>query len=302
MQNILIAGGSGLIGKALSEKLQAKGFNVRTLGRKANQLLPNHFTWDIDKQEIDKSAFSDVDYIINLSGAGIADKRWTKNRKAELLNSRINSTRLLFNTIKKRKLKLKAYIGASAVGFYGAITSEKRYQESDYPANDFLGETCYKWEQASALFNTLKIRTVILRMGVVLSNKGGALQKMLFPYKLGLGSPIGTGKQYMPWIHIGDLCDIYVKAIQDNMMQGIYNAIAPEDITNELFSKSLAKVLRKPYWLPKIPSWVLQLIFGEMADIILEGSRVDAQKIISTGFKFKFPTIEKALSKILCMK
>ena len=297
MTSILITGGTGLIGKHLCNVLRSKGYNILILSRnKTNN--PNTYYWNISENYIDPKAIQTADYVIHLAGSGIADKRWTKKIKKELIDSRVKSANLLFSKIKTLNPNLKAFISASGIGYYGTITSEKIFKETDASGNDFLATVCKVWEEASNQFNSLNIRTVILRTGVVFSKKGGAFEKMSQPIKLGFGSPIGTGNQYIPWIHIDDLCNMYVDAIENNELNGIYNAVAPDYVTNEFLTKSIATILHKKAWLPNVPSFMLKLIFGEMAVILLEGSRVSAEKIKSTGFKFKYPFLLEALKDL----
>lgn len=298
MTSILVTGGTGFIGNHLCNLLRSKGYNVLILSRnKTNS--PNTFYWNISENYIDPKAIELADYIVHLTGAGIADKRWTKKRKEELIDSRVKSTNLLFNKIKEFNPTLKGFISASGIGFYGAVTSSKIYSEKDSVGTDFLAEVCKVWESASSQFKSLNIRTVIFRTGIVLSKKGGAFEKMSQPIKLGFGSPIGTGNQYIPWIHIDDLCNMYVEAIENNELNGIYNAVAPEHITNKELTKKIANSLHKKIWLPHVPDFILRLIFGEMALILLEGSRISSNKIEKTGFQFKFPTIQKALQELI---
>lgn len=300
MDNILITGGSGLIGSYLKEALIERGYNVSILSRKSSQnSIKGIYNWDIDKKQIDTEALKSINYIIHLAGVNIGDKRWTSARKKKIVDSRTKTSELLFETIRINDNKIKAIISASAIGYYGAKTSDKIYQENDLPATDFLGETCELWEQGIDKFTTLGIRTVKIRTGVVLTKKGGALEKLKNVIVNGLGAPVGTGNQYMPWIHIDDLCEIYIKAIEDNKMKGVYNAVAPNHSTNIFFTNSLAQVLQKRLWLPYVPSFLLKIILGEMSDMILKGSRVSSDKIIRTGFKFKFGNLKNALEDLL---
>lgn len=300
MEKVLITGGSGLIGKHLSKKLQEKNFSVSILNtsKKQTENFTTYF-WNIDENKIDPKAIDEVDYIVHLAGANIGAKRWTKKRKQLIIDSRVKSAELIFNTVKNRNRKIKGFISASAVGFYGAITSDKIFTETDSPANDFLGETCRLWEKSVEQFNELGIRVVKIRTGVVLTKQGGALAKMIPTVKLGLGSALGSGKQYFPWIHIDDLCAIYIKAITDNKMIGAYNAVAQEHKTNKDFNQSIAEVLNKPFWFPNIPAVMIKVLFGKMSDMILRGSRVSSKKLIETNFAFKFPNLKDALSDIL---
>lgn len=293
MAKILISGGTGLIGKELSKRLYEKGHEIAIIGRTNQIQIPYQiYSWN----EIEK--IENVDYIIHLAGANIGEKRWTVKRKKQILDSRIETSNLLFEKIPPKSKNLKAIISASAIGFYGAINSDKIFTEEDAAANDFLGETCKKWEESVDKFQKLGIRIVKIRTGVVLTKTGGALAKMIVPFKFGFGSALGNGKQFMPWIHIEDLCDIYTKAIEEKQIQGIFNAVAPEFTTNYNFTKTLAKLMNKAFWFPNVPSFVLKLMFGKMAEILLKGSRVSPQKIIDSGFTFKFPNLEKALADL----
>lgn len=299
MEKVLIAGGSGLIGQQLAKHLQNKGYAVRILGRSkdAKPTYPTYI-WNIASNYIETDALQQVDYIINLAGENIGSKAWTKKRKKEILTSRTKSTKLLFKTILQNKIPLKAYITASAVGYYGAITSEKIFTEKDKHADDFLGNVCEKWETASHVIENLNIRTVQIRTGVVLTQKGGALEKMMTPIKKGFGAVLGNGNQFVPWIHIDDLCGIYEFALQNSKIEGAYNGVAPEYIEHKYFTYSLAKKLKKKIWLPAIPAFMLKLLLGEMADLVLYGSRISSEKLAKTGFQFNYPSLEKAFKAI----
>jgi len=299
MKRVLIAGGSGMVGTQLKTKLLEKGYKVSILGRspsKSDNI--NSYLWNITTKTINEKAITTADYIINLTGAGIAESRWTASRKETIISSRVDSTELLIHTIKKTQSTPKAFISASAVGYYGATTSDKIFTEEDLPGNDFLSKSCQLWEGSSKKNENKNIRQVILRIGIVLSDKGGALAKITTPFKFGLGSAIATGKQYMPWIHIDDLCNIFIKAIEDEQINGTYNAVSPNPTTNNEFSKTLTKTLNKPFWLPNIPKFILKIALGEMAIIITEGSRASSKKLLSSGFKFEYPTLKKALNNL----
>ncbi|MDV7187210.1 TIGR01777 family oxidoreductase [Lutibacter sp. TH_r2] len=298
MKTILITGGTGLIGKTLQQKLILLGFKVTILSRRKSEDL-NVFYWNISEGIIEEKAIKQADYIIHLAGAGIADKRWTAKRKEILVNSRVNSTQLLLKKVKELNPNLKGFIAASGIGYYGAITSNKIYNEEDIPGSDFLAEICKVWEKESFKFQKNNIRTVVLRTSVVFSEKGGALEKIINPIKKGIGAVLGTGKQYMPWIHIDDLCTMYVEAITNKNIIGIYNAAAPEHITNKELTLKIAAILNKKIILPAVPSFMLKLIFGKMAIILLEGSRVSSKKIEKTGFSFKYTTVNSALKNLL---
>ncbi|MHB0756779.1 TIGR01777 family oxidoreductase [Polaribacter sp. M15] len=291
MAKILITGGTGLVGSKLTQLLIDKNHDVVILSR--NPKKENEFKWDISEDYIDEKAFNNIDYIIHLAGAGIADERWTDKRKKIIIDSRVKTANLLYQKIKTLKIDIKGFISASGSGYYGAVTSDKIFTETDASGDDFLGEVCVLWEDAAHQFKTLKIPVTILRTGVVLSKKGGALDKMRTP----IVAPLGSGKQYMPWIHINDLCEMYLKAIEDDLT-GIFNAVSPEHHNSTSFSKLLAKSINRPYIGLPIPSFMLKLVFGDMAKILLEGSRISAKKIEKNGYSFRFKTLQKALDNL----
>jgi uncharacterized protein len=300
MQTILITGASGLLGKKIRKLLVDKGYRVKTLSTNkkiADQI--STFYWNIDTKKIDEDCIKEVDYIIHLAGANIAEGRWTKERKKQIIESRTISTQLLFDTIKKANHPLKAFVSASAIGYYGSVTSEKTFTEEDLAGRDFLGNTCLLWETEVEKFNLLNIRTVRLRIGVVLSKDGGAFTKLVAPIKWGLGAALGNGKQYMPWIHIDDLVQLFLFTIEKKQLQGIYNAVAPNDITNYAFAKALSNALKKPFFMPNVPAFILKLFLGEMATIVLDGSKVSCNKIISEGFKFNYTIIQEAVANLI---
>jgi uncharacterized protein (TIGR01777 family) len=299
MSKILITGASGLIGTELSSYLLSKGFEVVQLSRRKSTSAIKTYLWDLERNYIETGALNNIDHVVHLAGAGIADKRWTAKRKQEIIDSRVKSAKLLFNEMEKLEIKPKSFISASAVGYYGAITSEKIYSEDDKPGSDFVANVCMKWEESTRQFSELGIRTVQLRFGVVLSPKGGALKKMLLPTKLGFGSALGSGKQFFPWIHISDAINVVEKSIKDEQIRGTYNLVSPSYNDYDSFAKTLAKVLNKPYYIPNVPKFALKLVYGEMANIILEGSRISSKKLIDSGFDFNYPNLSEALSDLL---
>lgn len=297
---ILITGGTGLIGKELGRKLKQKEYSVAVLSRHKNHDTDiQTYLWNPEKNEIENGAIETADYIIHLAGANISEKNWKKERKKVIVDSRVKTADFLYSKIKKSGNILKAFISASAVNYYGTVTSDKIFTEDDPPANDFLGITCRKWEESAFRFQKLGIRTVIIRTGVVLSGKGGALSKMQLPVRLGIGSPVGSGRQYLPWIHIDDLCNIYIKAIEDSKMDGAYNAVAPDHITNKDFMKTIARVQKMPFWAPKVPAFVMKALYGKMADILLKGSRVSSARIREAGYTFRFSSLESAIGNLI---
>jgi len=255
------------------------------------------YKWDLHKGEIDNRAFEGINSIIHLAGAGIADKRWTDARKKELINSRVKSAELLKTYVISQNVKLNSFISASGIGYYGTATTDHVFKEQDPPANEFVSEICIKWEAAADDFEEI-CRVVKLRTGVVLSKEGGALVRLAQPIKLGVGAPIGSGDQYMPCIHIDDLCRMYLHCLEKPNLKGVYNAVSGESSTNKELTKAVAEQLNKPLWLPNVPGFVMKLAFGEMAQILLGGSHVSAEKIKSTGFEFRYPTLKKALAEI----
>ena len=291
MAKILITGGTGLVGKRLSKMLINQNHDVLILSR--NPKNKNEYKWDLANNYIDENALLETDYIIHLAGAGIADKRWSEKRKQVIIDSRVKTANLLFEKIKEYKINLKGFISASGIGYYGAITSKTIFKETDTAGSDFLGEVCQKWENAAHQFANLNIPVTILRTGIVLAKKGGALNKMKTP----IISPLGTGMQYLAWIHIDDLCEMFITSIDANLT-GVFNAVAPESHTSITFSKALAKSIKRPYLGIGIPSFMLRLLFGELSVILLEGSRISAKKIEKNGYSFRFKTLKKALNNL----
>jgi len=298
---VLITGANGMVAQELSKKLE-KEYSVRFLTRKKQR--DNDFEWDIRNGTIDESAFENISHIIHLAGANISEKRWTDERKKELISSRVDSAKLLLDTLMKKNIKLKSFISASGINYYGTITTEKIYTEDDSSGNDFLSEVVVLWERSADDFKeqNLAERVVKIRTAVVLSEKEGALKKMLPTINLGIGSPLGSGKQYMPWIHVKDICSIYEFALKNSNIEGAYNANSPQHTTNENLTIKIAEVVKKPLFMPNVPSFVLKLIFGELADALLEGSRASSQKIQNAGFQFEFPDLKLALEDLLNKK
>tara|TARA_B110000046_G_C13023155_1_gene412343 strand:- start:4283 stop:5158 length:876 start_codon:yes stop_codon:yes gene_type:complete len=288
MSKILITGGTGLVGTRLTQMLVDRNHDVVILSR--NPKNKNEFKWDVSKNYVNTEAFKNVDYIIHLAGAGIADERWNAERKKIIIDSRVKTANLIFNAIKENSISIKGFISASGIGYYGAVTTTTIFKETDTVGNDFLGDVCKKWEDAAHQFSTESIPVTILRTGIVLAKKGGALDKMKTP----IISPLGSGKQYLAWIHIDDLCQMYIQSIEADLT-GIHNAVAPEQHTSITFSKTLAESIKKPYLGIGVPGFMLKLLFGELAVILLEGSRISTKKIEKNGFSFRFKTLKKAL-------
>ncbi|PKP34177.1 MAG: TIGR01777 family protein [Bacteroidetes bacterium HGW-Bacteroidetes-17] len=296
---VLIAGGSGFIGSNLAKLLNSNGFDVAILTRNSkSKSVFEQIHWDIDKFTIDNNTFEEFDYIVNLAGASIAERKWSEKQKQKIEESRLISTNLLFDAIKNLKKKPRAYIQASAVGYYGSITSEYIFNETDQAGSDFLAGVCKKWEDASLKFESLGVRTVVLRTGVVFDKTQGAFPKMTQSLKYGFVAGIGSGKQYIPWIHIDDLISMYYYSIVNEKIKGIYNAVSPEHCTQNELTKRI-KIITRKIKLPNLPEILLKAFLGEMSSILLYGSRITSDKIIKTGFKFKYEKIEDALPVLL---
>ncbi len=292
MSKVLITGGTGLVGVYLTNKLKIEGFKVNILSR--NPKKDNEYKWDLNQNYIDEKALIGVDYIIHLAGAGVVDKRWTAERKEMLISSRVKSAKLLFDKVQELNIDLKGFISASGIGYYGAVTSEKVFTEEDASENDFISKICIEWEAAAKQFERINIPVTILRIGVVLTKDGGALQKMNTPLFL---SAIGSGKQYMPWIHIEDVASLFIKALKDSSFKGVFNAIAPSDETNKSFTKTLGSVIKKAVLPIGVPAFVLKLVLGELSILLLTGSRVSAEKT-TKYYQFKYKTLQEALTEI----
>lgn len=300
-KNVLISGGSGFIGKHLTQLLIERGYSVSILSRSERQNTSeiSYYKWDVPTQFIEEDAVLKADYVIHLAGENIAEKRWTQKRKEAIINSREQSTQLIYSVLKKHNKKLEAFISASAIGIYGAVNGEEICTEDSPLANDFLGSTCQKWEEGLDFIEYLHIRTVKIRTGLVLGREDGFLKKLIPIFKWRLGAALGSGKQYMPWIHVYDLCNIYFQAVVDPTMIGPYNAAINDNTNNTIFSKTVAKVFGYKIWLPNVPAFILKIAMGEMAKIVLTGRRVSSEKIEKTGFHFKFKNLEEALKDCL---
>jgi uncharacterized protein (TIGR01777 family) len=295
---ILITGGSGLLGSALTKKLLKKNIKVVHLTRnKSSKNDVKNYLWNWKKNEIDENCFTGVTHIVHLAGAGIADKPWTQKRKELIVKSRVLTTRLLYSKIAQLKQPMSAFIAASAVGIYGAQKSEKVFNEEDEPFEDFMGNCCKQWENSVDEFKTIS-RVVKLRLGVILDKNQGALPRIANMVKNGIGSPLGDGQQYMPWIHIDDAVNIFFKSIVNKKISGTFNTVSSNHITNSELTKKIGEVLNKKIWLPNVPSFVLKFLYGEMSDTILKGVKVSNKKINEIELKLKYDKIEDALSEI----
>ena len=297
---ILITGGTGMIGQRLTELLLEKGHTVAYLSRRKEKISNVEvYQWDIPKGFIEAGALEKVDYVIHLAGAGIADERWTDERKQEIINSRIQPIELITKYLQEKNIKLKGFICASAIGFYGGDTGDNKLDEDSPAGNDFLAECTKLWEVYAKKVKKAE-REVRIRIGIVLSEKGGALPKLVMPIRYGFGAELGSGKQFMSWIHIDDLCEIFVKAIEDKTMHGAYNAVSPNPVNNEEMTETAAKILKRPLFLPNIPKFALKLLFGEMGIVVTGGNFVQNKRLSQeTNFQYKFPKINEALKDLL---
>lgn len=295
---ILLVGGTGLIGTFLKKKLIKEGYTVHILSRRKSEDSQT-FLWNSNEEYIDLNAFEGVSGIINLTGANIAESRWTKKRKEILYDSRILSTRLLFETIKKNKIELDFFINSSGIGYYGTKKSAQIFKENDLSGSDFLAKLCFDWEKEALRFNELNIRTVIIRTGIVLTKYEGALEKMKLPIKFGILPIFGNGKHIFSWIHIDDLISIFINSITNEKFKGPYNAIAPINNTYLEFNNKIAEVLQKKVTTIKIPTFILNLAFGDLAETLTKGNKIAAEKITNEGINFKYKELDSALSNLL---
>ncbi len=295
MRKVIITGGTGLVGKRLSELLKQHGYKVNILCR--NPKKTDEYKWYVEEGYMDESAFEGTEIIVHLAGAGVADHSWTDSRKKEIIDSRVASTRLLFKYLSKKTHAIKSFISASAVGYYGDRKNDL-LTEDDSAGTGFLAEVCRLWEQEADTIGTLNIPVSKIRIGIVLSKDGGALPKLDFPVKFGIGAYIGNGKQYVPWIHIDDLCNMFIHLIHHPEANGIYNACAPDIKTNREMSATIAQVLRRPFIPFPAPAFVIKTVMGEMATMLLMSNNCSSKKIIDTGFDFQYPTLNLALENI----
>ena len=309
MKTVLISGGTGLIGSALTRELIKNGFDViiltRNTSRKKNTGKISYAEWNIREEIIDARAIEKADYIIHLAGANVAQKRWSEKRKKEIVDSRVQSGQLLVKALKEIPNKVKAIVSASAIGWYGPdaqLLNPRSFIETDNAANDFLGTTCQQWESAIQPVTQIGKRLVILRTGIVLSKDGGAFVEFKKPLQFGVASILGSGKQVISWIHINDLVRLYMYAIENENISGIYNAVAPEPVTNKTLVMEMAKQRNKFYVPVTVPSFVLKAVLGEMSIEVLKSATVSNKKIEATGFQFWFSGIQTAVHNLIKQK
>lgn len=296
---VLIAGGSGLVGQRLSQLLVENGYEVVVLSRsKKKQSGQTKFVfWNPKENIIDDYALT-VDHIINLAGAGIADRPWTRSRKEELINSRLKSTGFLYSYLSNNTHNIKTYIGASAIGYYGDGENDLQTEDQSPAYPSFMTNLCKDWEAVHFKLSDIIDSVSVLRIGIVLSTLGGAYPKMRIPFKLGLGSYFGNGSQYYSWIHIDDLARIFIHLLKPDSEHGIYNAVSPDPKTNKELVKTIKDALELKCLIVPTPTFTLKLAMGEMSKVILNSNRVSAEKIKQTGFNFQFPELEYAIKDI----
>jgi len=317
MTTVLITGGTGMIGTELTKALLEKNYHViilsRDLSSGSGSVTRNlsYAQWNLKDQTIDSDAITRADYIIHLAGAGIADKRWTKKRKWEIVSSRVKGGELLVKALKENTNHVKAIVSASGMGWYGAdlttpnpfprseVRGPRPFEESDPHADDFLGHTCNQWEASLEPVIKLGKRLVRFRTGIVLSNTGGALKKFQEPLQFDIAAILGNGKQIMSWIHIDDLVRLYIAAIENENMQGNYNAVAPDPVSNKDFTIQLGRIKKGKFFIPvKVPSFIIKLALGEVSVEVLKSATLNCDKVQDTGFTFLYPTIEAALKDL----
>jgi uncharacterized protein (TIGR01777 family) len=303
MDTVTITGGTGLIGTALSKFLLSRGYQVIILTRNPKpqkNTTPgiSYVVWDVKEQKVHEDAFKKANYIIHLAGAGVADKPWTEKRKREIVESRTRSSELLIKALTNIPNNIISVVSASAIGWY---QQNKSYQsvETDPPATDFLGETCVAWENAIKPVEELGKRLIILRSGIVLSNEGGAFPAFKRPIQYGIAGILGTGKQLISWIHIEDLCRLYLEAMVNDSWSGVYNAVSPSPVNNRKFTTELAKKMKGSFFIPiPVPNFILRMMLGDRSEEVLKSCNISANKIKQQGFQFIYPTIDTAFTDL----
>ena len=306
-ETVLISGGSGLVGTALTNYLLQKNYNViiltRSAEKKADQEGLSYAVWDIKKQVVDIAALQQAHHIVHLAGAGVVDKKWTDSYKKEIEESRTLSSKLIIDSLQKNPNKVKTLTSASAIGWYGKDErKDAAFTEEDPAADNFLGKVCRLWEESVDPARTLGIRVCKLRTGIVLSNDGGALVEFKKPLKYGIAGILGSGNQVVSWIHMEDLCRMYLHCIENSATEGSYNAVAPMPVTNETLTLELANKIRGKTFIPiHVPGFVLRIMMGQRSTEILKSTTVSCKKIQAQDFTFVYPAIAAALEE-LCGK
>lgn len=306
MPVVLISGGTGLVGSRLARHLLERGYEVIILTRDRkknsgdNRLV--YSCWDVEKKIIDGQLVRKADYIIHLAGASVIEKKWIAAYRKKIADSRIESAALLLSCLREGSHHVKAFISASGIGWYGndsASQPKKAFTETDPPADHFLGDTCVRWEAAADAAADLGLRVVKLRTGIVLSNDGGAYKEFTKPLRYGFATILGSGKQVMSWIHIDDLCRMYAEAVENNSLQGSYNAVAPEPVTQKNMELLIARTLKNRFFsVIYVPAFIIRLLYGKRSIEILKSTTVSCKKIKSAGFTFLYPSIEAAVARL----
>lgn len=297
---ILLTGATGLVGRRLVKTLTAGGHVVNFLTTNPDKVSrisdAKGYIWDPGRGFIDEAAFIGVDTIVHLAGESIAGK-WTPETKQAILESRVVTANLIFKILKTQPHQVQQFVSASGIGFYPNSETAHYTETHSTPDDGFVGQVVVKWENAAQRMASLGIATAILRTGLVLAREGGALAEMEKSFRLGLGAPLGSGKQIYSWIHLDDLAEMY-KFVIENRLSGVFNAVSPQPVSNREFTRHLAQAMKKPAFLPPVPEFVLKLMLGEMHQILVTGQYVSADKIIGEGFSFKFPTLSEALKAL----
>ncbi|WP_044399165.1 TIGR01777 family oxidoreductase [Lacinutrix sp. Hel_I_90] len=298
---VLITGATGLVGSAIVKLCHTKAIDVNYLTTSKSKLSNEDnykgFYWNPNENEIDTNCVKDVDAIIHLVGASIS-KRWTKKHKQAIMDSRLKTTALLHETVKNNPNNITQIVSASAVGFYPDSLTNYYTEDQTQVSSSFLGQVVESWERVVDAFTTLNISVSKVRIGLVFSEKGGAFPKIIQPIKYGAGAPLGTGEQWMSWIHLDDLARLFLHVIEKNL-EGVYNGVSPNPVTNKELTKAAATKLNMPLFLPNVPQFALKLVLGEMHIILFESQRVSSKKIENTGFFFEYVTLDKALEELL---
>lgn len=303
-QTVLITGGTGLVGKALTRALVEKGYQVIILSRNLNGKPVSgsvqYAQWDVKKQQVDLDALRKADHIIHLAGAGVVEKKWTEAYKKEIVESRTASSQLLIHALQNNPNKVKTIASASAIGWYGADSDPVHaFIETDTADSSFLGDTCRRWEASIEPVESLGKRLVKLRIGIVLSNEGGALAEFKKPLKFGVAAVLGSGKQIVSWIHIDDLCRMFIEGIEQENLSGSYNAVAPNPVSNKTLVTTLARAMKCRFCIPMhVPAFVLKIMMGQRSIEVLKSAKVSSKKITDAGFTFQYNTIEEALENL----
>lgn len=297
-KTIILAGGTGLIGTRLTALLEEKGHRVRILTRTPRR--EGQYQWDPYAGTIDNAVFEGADAIINLAGSGIADRRWTNARKKDLIDSRVKSIETLRNALKTLPERPSVFVTASAVGIYGDSGETLQTEATPVapPPRSFMVECCDQWEKAADTMAEIGLRTVKIRIGVVLTKEGGALKEIARPVSLGVGAYFDDGQAWTPWIHLDDICRVFLWAVENNQMEGVYNGVSPHPVRNYDLTKATVKAMDKWALLVPAPAFALRLVLGEMSAVVLNSNLVSAEKLTKTGFQFQFPDVEGALLQI----